>query len=537
MPVSRWNVVLLLLFVFIVALIPRVLPRDIYTIDETFHWVGRSERFLAALEAGDLRNTAQAFHPGVMTTWLGAVGILLNRIVNGNAPVDYFTYVNTMRIPAALVNTLTIVVAYWLLRQLLGVRVALLGALLWATEPFIVAHSAILHVDALSMSFMTLSLLAGWYALRLESISFHSRQPVRWHWLIFSAVIGGFAILTKFTTLFVFPMIALYSRFSMWRSLRPPKPVLAMMLWLVIAGVVWFGLYPATWANMDYVLSWLNHGADLALSPHNAGNFFMGQPVENPGILFYFVTILLRLTPWALIGLFVSMLGMFRQDFRSYRRIVFPLLFTALMYVIIMTAQPKKFDRYILQIFPLLIILSACGWVWLAERMGSWLQKNRPAASKVFRPLAVWGVITAIVIVNLWSYHPYYLSYYSPLLGGGSTAQQTMLVGWGEGLEQVAAYIRAQRDSDAGGCDYQVMGYLPEIGVLSPVLPCVVAEDLATDTLPRQGYVVLYVSMMQRQRYDELRAAIGDVEPIHVVSIHGIDYAHIYDALALNTKF
>ena len=43
---------------------------------------------------------------------------------------------------------------------------------------------------------------------------------------------------------------------------------------------------------------------------------------------------------------------------------------------------------------------------------------------------------------------PYALAYYNPLVGGGPAASRVLLVGWGEGLDQVAAYLNAQPSSE-----------------------------------------------------------------------------------------
>ena len=44
------------------------------------------------------------------------------------------------------------------------------------------------------------------------------------------------------------------------------------------------------------------------------------------------------------------------------------------------------------------------------------------------------------------SSYPYYLTYYNPLLGGIRKAQEVMTVGWGEGLNEAARYLKDQPD-------------------------------------------------------------------------------------------
>ncbi len=489
------------LLIFVVALVPRALPRYFLTTDETINWIGRSERFLLALQEGRLENTVQAFHPGVTTTWLGAAGILLSRATQP-PDVDFVTYLTVVRLPIILVNALCIVISYWLLRRLINPRVAFLAGLLWATEPFIVAHSAILHVDALSTSLMTVALLSGWYALD---------RPIRWPLLIFSAVVGGFGGLTKFTTLFIFPLLPLYSLLD--KEHLPTRPlVTGLAVWIAVAVIVWFAFFPATWVNMFDVLSMLNYGKDLALSPHESGNFFLGQPVQDPGIFFYPLAIVLRLAPYTLIGVAAALFNI-----RHHRKIVFSLLFTSVAFLVLMTFQPKKFDRYVLQVFPLLDIVAACGLIGLIDAV-------RARLSVVLRPAFAWVAVVVVLIFNLAAYHPYYLAYYNPLLGGSSTAVRTILVGWGEGLDQIVRYLRQQHRD----CTYNLVTDLPGgAEILQFYFPCEQVDSQTT-------YIITYISQVQRQQGQDMQT----VEPLFTVRLQGIDYAAIYDAadLPLNLK-
>jgi hypothetical protein len=60
------------------------------------------------------------------------------------------------------------------------------------------------------------------------------------------------------------------------------------------------------------------------------------------------------------------------------------------------------------------------------------------------------GLALAAQLGTLAWYHPYYLSYYSPLLGGGPVAQRLFLIGWGEGMDQVGAWPSQQPDIGNG---------------------------------------------------------------------------------------
>ncbi|MBX0330887.1 DUF4832 domain-containing protein [Oscillochloris sp. ZM17-4] len=153
------------LLVALAALIPRVVGLGQFvTIDEVGGWMLRSARFLAALGTGDLAATAQSAHPGVTTMWLGALGIALHDALAARSlidPADFATRLGLMQLMPALANAAAVVAGYGLLRRLLAPRLALLAALLWALDPFVIGFNRVLHVDGLMGSFATLSVLAA----------------------------------------------------------------------------------------------------------------------------------------------------------------------------------------------------------------------------------------------------------------------------------------------------------------------------------------------------------------------------------------
>jgi hypothetical protein len=239
------NTLLLPLALFLLALVPRAfwLGRFI-TIDESYHWFERARLFLRAIRAGDWAATNLIGHPGVTTMWLGASGLAAQQWLAeaGLLPAsDPDTTRMLLRLPIAIVTSLCVALGYALLRRLLPGRVALLAALLWASDPFLVAHSQLLHVDALLASFVTLALLAALLAFRLECQSgisirevtrSHAKKesdvleggadagPLRWRWLLASALFGGLALLTKSPAIILPPMVGLIGLLAAWRRIE-----------------------------------------------------------------------------------------------------------------------------------------------------------------------------------------------------------------------------------------------------------------------------------------------------------------------------
>jgi len=133
-------------------------------------------------------------------------------------------------------------------------------------------------------------------------------------------------------------------------------------------------------------------------------------------------------------------------------------------------------------------------------------------------------VLAAALIFQLGTlayYHPYYLSYYNPLLGGGAAAQRALLIGWGEGMDQVGAYLSTRPDIQSG----PVVSALAR--TLRPFVPVLVKDVIDINDSPA-NYAVVYLESIQRSASPEIYAAIRQTVPLRRITIHGIDYAEIY---------
>ena len=110
--------------------------------------------------ARDWAETFHSYHPGVTTMWLSGIGLRLfarqrglsSDQLLGVAPTQPGTMgaaVAAGVVPMALVIALCIAISYPLLRRITGRRVAIIGSCLLAMDPFYIAYSKVLHVDAL----------------------------------------------------------------------------------------------------------------------------------------------------------------------------------------------------------------------------------------------------------------------------------------------------------------------------------------------------------------------------------------------------
>jgi hypothetical protein len=306
-------------------------------------------------------------------------------------------------------------------------------------------------------------------------------------------------------------------------------------------------LWPALWAGPVTALKLVVRQARYdGGEPHILGNFFLGRAVEDPGPLFYFVAIPLRLTPWMLVGLVLAV-GFTMYDLRfatiqrrSQRRSALSTQHSArstqhaalamlalfvLLFLAMMSVPPKKFDRYALPVFPALCVFAAWG---LGRLRMEHRELGQPLAALFFSILNAQFFIHTLAVAAafatlLW-FHPYELAYYNPLLGGGGAAVRTIVVGWGEGYEQVGAYLAQQPD----GCERPVASGYEQL--LRLYYSCEPVRRLDEALRPgRIGYAVLYRNQIQRNfEPDATAKLLASGVPAHTVRIHGIDYAFIY---------
>jgi hypothetical protein len=535
----------LAVLVVVVALVPRLLNlQQFLTADEPKSWFGRSIQFANALVTGNFAATYDSPAPGVTTMWAGTLGLLLDYIRQGfpgdlalflaKVPFDPLdpSILPLIRLPVVLVATGTALLTFTWGRQILGRNTALLAALLLALDPFLLALTRILGHDGLVTLFMWLSLLAF---LRATLIGPKTDRTM----LVTSGLLGGLAFLTKYPALFLGAFIAVILLVFHWRrhqtwwgTLR--TWTIEILLWSVAAGAVFVFLWPAMWVDpVGRVLAIANDALRASGSAHPKGSFFFGQPVADPGTSFYLIVSLFKTTPVVLLGVLLSLITLFAGWRKGYyaepwfKATVIFILFSVLFWAVV-TAGGKKQDRYILPAFPSLAALAAIGYMYLPRITGR--QSLARRLQTILGP-----VVVVAQFLFIFPYHPYYFTYYSPLFGGGERATQTIVVGWGEGLDQAATWLNQQ--PHASETDV-VAWYSTTFEPFFAGNAIYKVDEEKISRTPKPGlaadYVVLYVNQLQRELPSAGALQFFEVEPpVHTVTLNGIDYAWIYPSVKL----
>ena len=416
---------LVALGLFLLALGPRALGLGVFITADERRWIERSVQFFSALSVGDFADTFQTGHPGVTTKWTGTVGLLAKYLSQASQPsLRAFLeavpvhpsvsaeYLPVMRFPTVLLASACVVAVYFMVRWIFGDRIALLSGVLLALDPFYLSHSRVLHHDALATTFMTLAVLS------FLICAWHSRWRT---FLVISGLAAGLSFLSKGPALFLAPFVGLLcgmgylAQVEDWRKIEGGavvRWVSAWLGWAAVALLVFFLLWPVTWVEpVSAIQGLFDKAIDYASEAHTKGNFFLGRAMDDPGPLFYPVTLLFRTTPLTLLGVAAAFCFWIKEqnvqnmtlegshlqrlidlllgkgedrETRSRKLSLLSLWAYLFAFALFMTLGDKKFDRYILPIYPMVEILAALGLCRLGalvvKRVGTTLLGNSVSA-------------------------------------------------------------------------------------------------------------------------------------------------------------
>jgi len=441
--------------VFAAAFLLRLAPLGRYVTPDEPAWVYRAIRFADALVARDWAAVPSTGHPGVTAMWLGALGVAVRRLLSPAESVAHLDWIRRLawlapengeafrhlafflpygRVAVALVTTLGLVALYPLLARLFDRRVALLTVALLALDPFLIGHSGLLHTDALLATFGLLALVSALNGLR---------EPRRAVWWALSGLLAGLALLTKTPALILLPFILLLLAIG-WLSHIPHcvgglrRSLFIGSLFYCSLFITLSALYPALWADPAGTLRTLFAFAGRHVEMAQRPIFFAGQMTYAPGLAFYPVVFLFRVSPVVLVGLLVG-LARVRRLPADCRFAFLALLAFAVGFGALMSLGAKKHDRYLLPVFPPFTLAAALG-------LASLLPASRNSQSAIVHCSLF--IIIAIQLAIMLPFTPYPLTYFNPIAGGPWGAARVLSVDWGEGMGAAARWLNQLPDAD-----------------------------------------------------------------------------------------
>lgn len=502
----------------------RTAVADIRTADEDL-WMGRSLEFSDAITSGDLTKASATTYllpgvegsgtmPGVTTMWIGtlarglwgagrAVGLWATRDGDhhfATAESGWVAAQATMAVvTSALVGVLVLLVARWA-----GWRPAAIAGVLVATEPFVVAHGAVLHTDELLALLGASALVAT--ALVLGKPAQTSWTDQRWAALVAGGLWGA-ALLTKVSALMFLPGVGLLGVWAVW-SRRQAVPAIGRVAgwWLASALGVVLVSYPALWVAP---VAELQAATDsLRLASEDQWQFFLGSATDKPGPAFYFVALPLRVTPWFLVaGVVAAVAICWRRSTRSLALAAGCMIGPPL---VVQSLATKQFARYGLVMLVLLAVVVGIA----ADALFDELRRRDPSRRL---EAGVGGVAGALAAIHAIAIAPWGLGYFNPVLGGAATAERAIIVGWGEGIDGTGDIVERDRRGDCDGVTYFAF-------IASGDIAC--GEPASDDEVPT--YVAIYVAERQRMTEAARSKVVGERELVGEVRRRGITYVEVF---------
>jgi hypothetical protein len=520
-------------------------------VDEAL-WMHRGLLFFKSLFEFNWSETYLRHHPGVPNMWLSGSSVITYCLIQKGLsivgfgdtssvidclsirpfPVNFYV---AARIMQALVTSGCMVGIYLLSRCLLGHSLALIGVCALTLEPFFLAYQRLITTDALQTCF---SMLA-WLSLLVYLRGNGDRRL-----LIVSGVSLGLAVSSKIPTLFAIPAIAIWIvliELKYWQPVFQPRGwqrhIIDSCVWLGVAIATFFLIWPALWVAPLETLQRL--WAGIIEEGGGSNQVFWGQLTDSPGVLFYPIVLAYRLSPALLLGTLGGAIALFVPKVRRMLPMKIELVAIALIPLVtllVLSLSSTKMDRYIVPIMPEVALFSGLGWYLIGLQIKHGLsqgQKRRSArwsshlASAQWLPAAI--AVIAIQLLVFAPAYPYYLTYYDPLLGGSQHAQQTLMIGNGEGLDRAAHWINQTPNAS----ELTVASWYSSVFssyFKGKTLRIDKTDDLTNQTLwVEANRVVLYINQIQRGfPNSKFLDYFTHQDPLYTVSLNGIDYAWVY---------
>jgi hypothetical protein len=534
-----WDVGVPVLLVLL-ALLPRVVAFGAMGNPDEVGWLIKSVAFYDGLARGEWAATFQAPHPGVVPMW--GFGALLS-IRYGLGQLQAWQAADALPMAElartalfwpVLVSVLSVLAVYGLVRRLAGREAALYASVLVALEPYFLAFTHNIHLDATQSSIMLVAALL-W-------INYLHRP--RWPYLVGSGIVSGLAVLTRLQSIYLLPFALLAAGFYFLADNLAGKGAhlragwgrwigrvgLAWLGWLGLLAVTTFVLWPALWVMPGTILQqWADTTVRQVGTPHRWPVFFFGQVITtDPGMLYYALILLFRLRPLTLALAIVNpvLLGLSWRRLSPQQRAAWGLgICYVVFYFVQMSLGAHKLERYLLPLFPALSILAGVSLAvvvrWLSGLVGRWWGRAVPVA---LRAAFVSVVVIALAIPWL-RLSPYFDTYFNPVAGGGPRAAELFTVGSGGGLDLAAAHLNAK----PGAEDLWALSFYPEVfryyfkgHTQSPSWGIWAGLPVAGQ------YVVVTLGQIQRDIYAPTLDFFLPRQPEYTVHLNDLDYAWVY---------
>jgi len=383
---------ILFLLVFSLTRFPRI-DRDTINPDGV-NWHYRSQQFVNGLKYFQFDKTYQHYHPGVTLMWFTGIPVEIAKHVT-QQPVynnsNFSMFDTVAKVSLILVQFILSLFSIFLFSKLFSLEKGFLIVSLFTLEPFFIGNSRLYHLDILLTLFVLNSLLLGYLYLNNSQV-FGKKFPL-------GLVVGLFLALSFLTKsigigAFVFFVFYAFGRGFISKDTHIWKKVLLVTLGFISFTFV---LFPALWVDPLYYLGEIFSEGERVGIRKGHEQIVLGETTTDAGLVFYPLIILMKLSPFILLGFLAS----FKKTnlLEKIKSLDIYLITFYLGYFLIMLYPSKKVDRYMLVLYPFFAYFAYLGF----EKF--W-KKSKALVLILF---------VVFVLYPLFRFFPYYFTYYSPI--------------------------------------------------------------------------------------------------------------------------
>lgn len=403
--------------VFVVLYLLTRIPRlgtTVVNTDEVY-WHDRSERFLNALSTKNYANTFQKYHPGVPLMWEMALTAQVLSIKDHNTPAEIFSnfeylHTNTQLILSVWFLVLSILLILLLNKAVNNWWLSLFIVTILSLEPFYLGNSRLIHHDAQISLCVIIATVLVYLSLKKQNL-FH---------IFLASFFLAVGALSK--TLFIGTFLFCLFAGALVTFLNQGIKKMFVYILAITLGFVFFyaALFPALWVAPKETLNKIFIESYQVGEEEGHTQIFFGRETRTPGFWFYPILLVLKTSPFMLLGILIYVVSVFISLFKRVKNkslysvkgisyIVFAGIFY-LGYFAVISYFSKKVDRYTVPLYPYLALISAYGWYRL-------LSKKIVAVI----PIILFGITVVYPLVSLF---PHYLMYVNPLIGDAKRANE-----------------------------------------------------------------------------------------------------------------
>ncbi len=408
---------------------------------DAFHLKNWSYVFMKEFEAKNYDRLYVTIQPAAITIHTNILGFKslyflkdkLNLITSTDKAFELQLH-TFQKIPKAVLYIGLSLALFFLVKNLYGLKVSLLFITLFSLEPYVLGHSRVIQTDGLAtyLVFTTVLLL-----LYIQKLHTHKQHIQSKQWYFFTALSGiliGTAVVEKSSTLIVVPVIlfflAYYTKVNFKTLLKTELLFIVSFLCTMVI------IFPAFWGDFWFTAYRLTYGSFLhGVRGIDAETFsYAATPHIHP-FSYYPRVLYNKISGLVLVGLVIGIIVLFtKRKTLKLSHFISPLLFTPAVWLLIHQLSTKKIDRYMLLLFPFLILAATLALTYALEK---------------YNKKAVYYLLVLLVVIRLFQFStlfPDFLLFKNPLSLDFSYA--TSETAWGSGMYKLGKHLETTYGSD-----------------------------------------------------------------------------------------